>query len=582
MVDPSRVYVWAWDARPYPAFPDFAEVWADGENWRTGHWITGRLEGLPLDRLVAAVLAEHGVAVPADLALDGFLDGALIDRPVSARGALEPILRLFGADLVASGGRIAGRGRGAQPVAALGPDDLARVEDEPLLRLARAQETDLPRQVTLSFMDAEGEYRRAAVASRRLAVESRREARAKVAAVLRRDQAGALADAWLQDLWARRESASLALSPRALALEPGDLVSLPTQAGPRLHRVVRIADGPVRRVETRGAEPAIFAAPAPAAAPPPRRPPRLPGRPVPIVLDLPAVSGDPTALQHLAVAADPWAGPMAVWRVGEGFALERVVDRPARVGRTLAPLPPGPLWRWDRAAVLEVGMAMGVLEPAGDAAALAAAAPLALIGPDGAIEIVAAALVGPDRYRLARLLRGLAGSEAAAARTLPPGSTLVVLDEAVVPLADRVEDLGVPRAYRIGPLGRDPGDPGIVEIAAMAGPAALLPLAPVRPRAWRGPEGVTLSWIRRARRDGDAWEPLDVPLGEDLEAYEVDILSGGTVLRTLAASSASVLYPAALEATDFGAPQESLAIRVAQLSRLVGRGHAVEGRVRVE
>ena len=30
MVDPGHVFVWAWDARPFPAFPDFDLVWADG------------------------------------------------------------------------------------------------------------------------------------------------------------------------------------------------------------------------------------------------------------------------------------------------------------------------------------------------------------------------------------------------------------------------------------------------------------------------------------------------------------------------------------------------------------------------
>ncbi len=45
MVDPANVFVWAWDARPFPAFPDFDTVWADGGNWETGHWITGRIEG---------------------------------------------------------------------------------------------------------------------------------------------------------------------------------------------------------------------------------------------------------------------------------------------------------------------------------------------------------------------------------------------------------------------------------------------------------------------------------------------------------------------------------------------------------
>ena len=34
MVDRDRIYVYAWDARPYPAFPINLDVWADGENWR--------------------------------------------------------------------------------------------------------------------------------------------------------------------------------------------------------------------------------------------------------------------------------------------------------------------------------------------------------------------------------------------------------------------------------------------------------------------------------------------------------------------------------------------------------------------
>ena len=34
MIDPEHIHVWAWDARPYPAFPDQTDVWGDGANWR--------------------------------------------------------------------------------------------------------------------------------------------------------------------------------------------------------------------------------------------------------------------------------------------------------------------------------------------------------------------------------------------------------------------------------------------------------------------------------------------------------------------------------------------------------------------
>src|SRR5439155_8604535 len=134
-------------------------------------------------------------------------------------------------------------------------------ERGPALRLVRAQETELPQQVELGFTDGEVEYRRAAVASRRLAGLSRREARMDAAIVTRRGEAQRLADAWLQDLWAARENAEFEVARRHLALEVGDTLVLPTEAGPRLHRVIRIADALARRIATRAAEPSIFDAP---------------------------------------------------------------------------------------------------------------------------------------------------------------------------------------------------------------------------------------------------------------------------------------------------------------------------------
>ncbi|MFL5116896.1 MAG: hypothetical protein ACJ8DG_14805 [Microvirga sp.] len=199
----------------------------------------------------------------------------------------------------------------------------------------------------------------------------------------------------------------------------------------------------------------------------------------------------------------------------------------------------------------------------------------AVKGADMRWEIFSAAraeLIAAQTWRLSRLLRGLAGSEAEAARTLPAGCTIVRLDEAVAPLTDAVSDLGVARRYRIGPADRDHADPSYVEIAATAGGDALRPFAPVHVRARRDADGVRIAFIRRARRDADAWEPVEVPLGEDGERYEVDILAGAAVLRTLATAVPEALYPAAQELVDFGTAQSSLSLRVVQLGAAIGRG----------
>jgi hypothetical protein len=303
----------------------------------------------------------------------------------------------------------------------------------------------------------------------------------------------------------------------------------------------------------------------------------VPGRPEAIVLDLPMARGDPAPLQYLAVAADPWPGAVAVWRSDDGasFTFQRLVSLPAIAGRTLTSLPPGPLWRWDPLAVVDVQLARGGVASIGDEQALAGGNVFAVQGLDGRCEILAAAqaeLVGDKTYRLSRLLRGLGGSEPEAARALVAGALVVRLDEAVTPLTDSLADLGVARRYRIGPADRDHADPTFVEIVATAGSDALRPLSPVHVTARRGPDGIAIAWIRRSRRDADAWEPVDVPLGEDSERYEVDVLKAGGAVRTLTATGPAVLYPTASELADFGSAQASLSLRLYQISAAVGRG----------
>jgi len=577
MVDPAGIFVWAWDARPFPAFPDFATVWSDGPNWETGHWITGRIEGAPLDRLIASILKDFGFPDPGAIPVDGFVDGYVVDRPMSARGALEPLMRLFGIDAVASGGKIVWRGRGGRSVVTLTKDDLVMKEDEPSLKLARAQETELPQQVEIGYTESELDYRRAAVASRRLSGTSRREARTDCAVVTRRAEAQRLADAWLQDLWAGREGAEFDLSPRRVDLEPGDVISLPTDAGSKLHRVVRITDGATRKVSTKAVEPAVFEKPGSSIEKPVRRPPPIPGKPQVVILDLPAALGDPEPLQYIAVAADPWPGAVTVWRSGNGasFNPHRIINLPAVIGRTKTPLPAGPIWRWDPTAVLDVEISSGAISSLDDEATLAGGNLFAIKGTDGRWEIFAAAraeMIGERTYRLSRCLRGLAGTEPEAGRSLPEGALIVRFDEAVFPLATDLSDLGQTWRYRIGPSGRDHADPAMVDITATVGRETLKPFSPVHVALHRGVDGVRITWVRRTRRNGDGWEAVDVPLAEDSERYEVDILKAGNVVHTLTSLQASALYSAAQEIADFGTPQATLSLRIAQISAVAGRG----------
>lgn len=585
MIDPADCALWAWDARPFPAFPMLEATWSDGANWRTGHWLNGRLEAAPVDRLVAQILADYGLEPALRLEIDHIVDGFVIDRPMSAREAIEPLARLFGLDAGFEDGRMVMRGASARLATALPADELAPDSEGRPFSLRRAQETELPRELRIGFIDGEWNYARAASRSRRLAGAARGEASLEAPVVTTREEADRLAELRLKDAWLSRETLSFALSPRAIALEPGDPVSLSIDGDERLFRIVEITDGLTRRVtalSTGRRDVRLVARPAlargRAAAP------ALAGKPFAVVLELPAWRGSEPVLQHVAARAAPWPGALEVLRAAAGgFEPVGTITRPALMGRLITSLAAGPLWRWDRATAVEVDVEGGLLQSLEDEAVLAGRNAFTVQGEDGRWEILcaaSAALIGPGRYRLSRLLRGLAGSEPAAGRPVPAGALIVALDEAVTPLVTSLADLGRPLRHRIVAPGLDAADPSVREIESSAAGLALRPLSPVHLRARRTTAGIAICWIRRTRLDGDNWELAEPPLGEASERYRLRIHAGG-VVRHVETSAPAHLYSAAEELADFGAPQPHLDMSIEQLSESVGAGEALRALVPV-
>lgn len=588
MVDPSRLHVWAWDARPFPAFPMQSDVWSDATQWSVGHWLNGRLEGAPVDDLLAALCAQSPALAPAQVqaAVDGFADGYVLDRNMSLRSSIEPLASFYRFDGVLSSGALRFTPRAQTSISQLGDGDLAPRTGGESATLTRAQDSELPQSLAVTYWDGEADYRTATAQSRRVEGASRRETTTDIALVTTRAEALRRCDVWLQDLWVARETAAFDVRPGRLDLEVGDVVRLPAQQGGRAFRIERIVDAAAREIEARAVEASIFDHPPPRLAVVAARSPAIAGPPLVHVLDLALLRQDPPALQHVAVFADPWPGPMTIWRKeGEGFSFLRMVEQPALVGETLSELGPGVTARFDHANTLDVRLARGALASVDPAQALAGRTALAVQGGDGAWEVLAfadAQLVSPGVWRLGRLLRGMGGEERLAARAVPAGAPVVMLDSAVIPLAADVALIDAPQVYRIGPAARGHGDIAVIEIQTSARDIALQPYAPVRPRARRIAGGTEITFLRRGRVDADAWTTVDIPLGEASEAYALDVMAGALVKRTLAAATTRFVYASADEIADFGAPQTQLRLRIAQESALVGRGFPLEALVAVD
>lgn len=588
MLEPGRIYLWTWDARPFPAFPLYENVWSDGENWRLGHWLTGRLGTVSLAGVLRQIFRDQGLPLSLLQVADvsGMLEGLAVAGPISPRSVIEPLMEAFGVSGVDAGTHLRFQDEAAGALFTLAPDHLAEPDPQaPVLSRTLSQASEMPSEVRFLAASALDDYRRRVASSRRLAAGSGRVESLSLAASVDPEALQQAAGKRLARIWDGRERVDLALSPELAGLEPGDRLSLSELPGesfdpPLQLRVDMIEDGFERRIEARrsGVTQAVSGGSAGVS-----RGTFVHGEPglaEALFLDLPLLrDSDPDAALRLACFAKPWPGGISVLRSADGSGYQSLIDleQPTVIGRLTADLNPGPLGYWDRLRVVELEVFGGLLQSRSAPGVLSGLNAMAIRKPSGDFEILQfreAELTGLRRYRLSGLLRGQRGTEAEALETGETGADCVLLEPDRVPLVPLSRDqIGLELQYRLVPSGLALDDERVSFLSHAATGRGFYPLAPVHLRAKRSGEGVHLSWIRQTRRGGDGWEQGEVPLGEDREAYQLEVLSGaGDLLHSLTVSEPKALYSLEQELVDFGQIQNSLTVRVAQVSATAGPG----------
>ncbi len=586
MVDPNRVYMWTWDARPFPAFPQNGAAWSDGANWRTGHWLNGRLGTATLADTIAAILTDHGFSGFDVSAVSGDLTGYVQGDVNSARNLLEPLMSAFQVDVAEDGGTLRFRSRNTAVLPVRDAAVLADLDDEPLWSENRGHDSDFAAEAVLTSFNPALDYEQASVRSRRIDNAGSRVMRLDLSAALPAETAEAAAEALLRDNRQARRTLRFALPPADIALEPGDCIRPPqnvfSEAPAGRFLVSRIEDGTVRQVEARAFSAASAAF---SGAVDERRVGGANGAegfaPEVLFLDLPRHDG--TASENsaqIAVFARPWRPIVVSSSAGtEGYRQRAVLDRPAMIGTLAMPLTSGPSGRFDRQNTILIDLPSGELSSATELSVLNGENRMAVRAANGVWEIIAFARaeeIAPARWRLSALLRGLGGTEDALAIGAPVGAPVVVLDAAVQPLGLAATERGRRLnwiAEAAGMAGA-PAGPFIFE----GGLRAETPLAPVHLAAERRRDGILLRWVRRGRMEADGWDASEIPLEEPFERYRVEVLDREAVRRTAEVSEPFWLYPKAGELTDFPTLRDHISVRVRQLGRAVPLGvaaHAV-------
>lgn len=574
MLDWSRSHAWAWDARPWPAFPGRRDVWSDGANWLTGHWLTGRAAAQPLAAVVAEICRASGIDSFDVSGLRGLVRGYSVASTATGRSALQPLMLAHGIEAVERAGVLVFRMRGTGDAVPFDPGWLVD-SGRGTIETQRAADPETAGRLRLTYIEGEGAFETRAVEAVHPEDPAGDVGETELPLALTRGEARSAVKRWLAEARIARDTARFAL-PMSSDLGPGDVVAL----GSKTWRIDRMDLSQARDCEALRIEAGLYTHTDPSDDLPVsgRAEPALPV--LPLFLDLPLLRGDEVPhAPHLAVTALPWPGMVAAYDApgtGGSFAPNITLSRRAGIGQTRTPLFAADSARLQRGAGVEVVFPLGDALSSVDPAALRDGANLAAIGTGAEWEVfqfAGASLIEPGVWRLSGLLRGQSGTEPLVPAAWAPGALVVLLDEAVRQVDLPASARGVARRWRIGPAALAPEDPVFVESTEAFRGNGLRPYSPAFLRASPAGGGDwALGWLRRTRLGGDDWDLPEVPLAEESESWRLRILNGVSVLREVVLATPGFTYTAAMQASDgIAGPFE---VQVAQVSALYGAGLA--------
>lgn len=97
----EKIFLWTWDARPYPAWPH-SNHWRDGRLWSRGHWVNGKFGVSGLANILLELCEKAGIAVEnVDVTtIDDSVSGFIIKQNSSAIDIINSLRCLYFFDIV--------------------------------------------------------------------------------------------------------------------------------------------------------------------------------------------------------------------------------------------------------------------------------------------------------------------------------------------------------------------------------------------------------------------------------------------------------------------------------------------------
>lgn len=545
MIDLAKTHIWAWDARPYPAFPRRSNLWGDAQNYAKGHWIMGRMGQVSLQNIfkdVANRLGKNAIFASDLPAIDGFI----IDRPMSGKNILSPLLECYGVAInFNNDDMIFEKISAPQSNISISENDLIAAKDGSFYQI-KIDKTTAISGLRFSCFNLESDYDIITTQAQNGADVARFETFS--ASIVTASQAR---DSITNRLLLTRQIAYESLSfiasfDLALKLEIGDIVDFLDKG---LWFISSIEGSDIGKFTLSRPMPEAIAgqntyaaalidnmsfAPSPWAA----------------MLDLPYPY---TSIENpkpvLVAASSPWVSNIKTDVSGVEIAS---INKCAKKGVILSALGQNKVSQ-KLNQTIDIKLDFGVINNEANK--------IGILNEGQVVDIISfesATLIATDTYRLNNIVRGLNG--VAIAPAVAMNCEIIVLDDALFEAELDKNLWGIDIDWRFSPENSNVNE--IINRRFLAN--AALNWAPCHLRLKRNFNGIEINFTPRMMGQFDNWEMPD-PL-ENSQNFVIEIMnSSGAILRTINANTNNYLYQD--EITDFGVTQSNLNLRIAQIAK---------------
>ncbi len=571
-------FLWTWDARPYPFWPDLMSVWGDGLVWSKGHWVNGKLGGASVAGVIKELCLRSNISVEElDVSkLQDIADGYVINHRTTASSAIEKLSEVFFFTGVESDGVVKFTPKGREQVIEIAHEEMLHRKDSAPVVLNHLPENYMPTKLEINFISRENNYTVGTTADFRESRSAHRPFESNVPLVLTSVKARNIATISLAESWASGRTCSFFLPYSFIHLDVGDAVEINDEIF-RIEKIGFSENG--IEVEARSFEPSVYGLlehddiePAGNAG----TVPALSGTQME-VLDISAMPGDDLQKAYLRFAVcgvgQNWQGAQIFYSTASDYQLLGNVGTQAVMGKAIAVLPATNCFVMDENNEVEVYITGGQLSSV-TTNDIMNGTNIALLG-DEIIQFREAEFVEAGRYRLKGLLRGRFGTENMI-DSHEEGERFVLLDSRILKVEIPKHLIGAAINIKVVSFGQNINDVQPVQITYRAN--NLMPYAPVWFKAVKNDTGdIYFSWVRRSREFSNWRDHMDIPLSEISEGYIISILDDmDVVVRQVQTSDSYYNYPISQQEEDFGSGQSSIKAIAYQHSENMGRGFGVQ------